>query len=213
MCSFQQLQDLKDQNHRLEEVQRKPFSSSTRQVDIEQKTRNTNKSSYKGSGTAFDEHCIHKDTCEDQTKSKSETQNLIRTGSKPSGPIDPLTPITANADVNEVVYQRREVAVSQSLFSAILSLVVGVVVLEAEDPCMPLVVALFSVVAMSLKSVVQFFFTIKNRPASDAVALLSFNWFILGSLTYPTLPRVARIFTPYILSFSMWTVRWLGFYS
>ena len=115
--------------------------------------------------------------------------------------------------MNEAVYQRREVALSQSLFSAILSLVVGIVVLEAEDPCMPLVVALFSVVAMSLKSVVQFFFTIKNKPASDAVALLSFNWFILGTLTYPTLPRVVRIFTPYSLSFSMWTVRWLGFYS
>ncbi|OIW10743.1 hypothetical protein TanjilG_27689 [Lupinus angustifolius] len=67
---------------------------------------------------------------------------------------------------------------------------------KAEDPCMPLVVALFAVVGMSLKSVVQFFSTIKNKPVSDAVALLSFNWFIPGTLTYPSLPRVAHMLAP-----------------
>ncbi|KAM7493680.1 hypothetical protein LguiB_028289 [Lonicera macranthoides] len=205
-----ELQDLKDQNHRLEEVQHEAFSSSTRQVDTDQKTSSTNKSA---TLHQIPSASIHKDTWEDQTKYKFRTQNLIRTGSEPSGPFESLTPGTANTDLNEVVYQRRKVALSQSLFSAILSLVVGIVVLEAKDPCMPLVVALFSVVAMSLKSVVQFFFTIKNKPASDAVALLSFNWFILGTLAYPTLPRVACIFTPYSLSFSMWIVRRLGFYS
>nr|GEV05520.1 golgin subfamily A member like [Tanacetum cinerariifolium] len=88
---------------------------------------------------------------------------------------------------------RREVAFSQSLFSAVLSLLVGIIIWESQDPCMPLVTALFMVVGMSLRSVVQFFSTIKNKQASDAVALLSLNWFILGTLTYPTLPRVARL--------------------
>ncbi|KAL0312322.1 UNVERIFIED_CONTAM: hypothetical protein Sradi_5631500 [Sesamum radiatum] len=86
------------------------------------------------------------------------------------------------------------------LFSAVLSLIVGIIVWEAEDPCIPLVVALFTVVSMSLMSVVRFFSTIKHKPASDAVALLSFNWFILGTLAYPTLPRVARLLAPFVSS-------------
>ncbi|XP_071693842.1 uncharacterized protein [Rutidosis leptorrhynchoides] len=105
--------------------------------------------------------------------------------------------------VNKSVYsdsildERREVVFSQSLFSAILSVLVGMIIWEAQDPCMPLVTALFMVVGMSLKSVVQFFFTIKNKPASDAVALLSLNWFILGTLSYPTLPKVAQLAAPF----------------
>ena len=59
--------------------------------------------------------------------------------------------------MSEVFDHRRGIAVKQSLFSAVLSLVVGMIVWQAEDPCMPLIVALFSVVGMSLKSVVQFF--------------------------------------------------------
>ena len=82
---------------------------------------------------------------------------------------------------------------------------------EAKDPCIPLVVALFVVVGMSLKSVVHFLSTIKNKPASDAVALLSFNWFILGTLTYPTLPRVARFLFPIVLGFLGRTLGWFAY--
>jgi hypothetical protein len=84
------------------------------------------------------------------------------------------------------------------------------IVWEAEDPCMPLVVALFTVVGMSLKSVVEFFFTIKNKPASDAVALLSFNCFILGMLTYPAMPIVARMLAPVSVTImdQMWGWLW-----
>ncbi|XVE65427.1 hypothetical protein DITRI_Ditri07aG0179500 [Diplodiscus trichospermus] len=81
---------------------------------------------------------------------------------------------------------------------------------EAEDPCMPLVVVLFTVVGMSLKSVIQFFFTMKNKPASEVVALLSVNWFILGTLCYPTLPRVTHLLAPLALSVVDRMASWLG---
>ncbi|CAN0880973.1 hypothetical protein LINGRAHAP2_LOCUS13953 [Linum grandiflorum] len=91
------------------------------------------------------------------------------------------------------VIEQREVAFWQSVLSAVLSLAVGMIIWEAKDAnCMPLVVALYTVVGMSMKNVVKFFSTIDNKPASDAVALLSFNCFILGTLTYPTLPRLLR---------------------
>ncbi|KAL7609421.1 uncharacterized protein LOC111898515 isoform X1 [Lactuca sativa] len=115
---------------------------------------------------------------------------------------DGEVPLRRSVYTDDVVGQRREVAVSQSLFSAMLSVLVGMIIWEAKDPCMPLVTALFMVVGMSLKSVVQFFSTIKNKPASDAVALLSLNWFILGTLTYPTLPRVARLLMPFFIKSS-----------
>ncbi|KAI3713686.1 hypothetical protein L1987_72272 [Smallanthus sonchifolius] len=97
---------------------------------------------------------------------------------------------------DNIVGRRKEAAVSQSLFSALLSVLVGMVVWQAQEPCMPLVIALFMVVGMSLNSVVRLFSTVKNKPASDAVALLSLNWFILGTLAYPTLPRVAHLSAP-----------------
>lgn len=113
-------------------------------------------------------------------------------------------------DTSEFLDQQREVALKRSLFGAILSFLVGMIVWEAKDPCMPLVMALFTVVGMSLKSVVQFFSTIRNKPASDAVALLSLNWFILGTLTYPTLPKVIRMLTPVLMSMLNRIVRWLA---
>ncbi|CAN6858499.1 unnamed protein product [Brassica oleracea] len=96
----------------------------------------------------------------------------------------------------------RNVAVSRSVFSAMLALVVGVVMYGAKEQelCTPLIGALFTVVGISLRSVVQFFSTVKNKPALDAVALMSLNWFIVGTLTYPTLPRVARVVVPRVLS-------------
>lgn len=113
-------------------------------------------------------------------------------------------------DTDLSLHQQRELAMKRSLFSAVLSFIVGMIVWEARDPCMPLVIALFTVVAMSLKSVVEFFSTIKNKPASDAVALLSLNCFILGTLTYPTLPRAACMFAPLAVKVLDQTVRWLG---
>ncbi|GKD79364.1 hypothetical protein Tco_1341985 [Tanacetum coccineum] len=47
---------------------------------------------------------------------------------------------------DNVLGVQREVAFSQSLFSAVLSILVGMIIWEAQDPCMPLVAALFLVV-------------------------------------------------------------------
>ncbi|CAK9143704.1 unnamed protein product [Ilex paraguariensis] len=221
-----ELQDLKDENHQLKEVQFKACSSIRSQDDTGdgQKTGDADKdgipsgissrrSGDNGSDITLEEFLIHKDSWEDEIK--SEMPDFIKTGSKVSRPIHTITPgmISRSVDMHEVLVRRREVALSQSLFSAILFLLVGMIIWEADDPCMPLVVGLFTVVCMSLKSVVLFFSTIKNESASDAVALLSFNWFILGTLTYPTLPKAAHIFSPLALCSLEQTVRWLGFSS
>lgn len=150
---------------------------------------------------------MHQNTWGDKSKTTSELLKLLKPESGPSGPIHL---VGRNLETSEVFDQRRGTAVTQSLFSALLSILVGMIIWEAEDPCMPLVVALFTVVGMSLKSVVQFFSTIKNKPASDAVALLSLNWFILGTLTYPTLPIVTRILVPVALRIVERGVRFIG---
>ncbi|XP_031119395.1 uncharacterized protein LOC116022705 [Ipomoea triloba] len=132
--------------------------------------------------------------------------------SKPTiAPKDMTKPLKP-ADLDTTTYiqcQRRETALSRSVFSAVLSVVVGTTVWTAPDPCVPLVAALFTVVAISLRSVVQFFASINNHPATEAVALLSFNWFILGTLTYPTLPKVAHMLSPLAHNFSGRTMRFL----
>ncbi|KAJ3681580.1 hypothetical protein LUZ60_014153 [Juncus effusus] len=110
----------------------------------------------------------------------------------------PTTTNQENND-NQIVHNEKIAALYQSLFSSILSLIVGMIVWEAQNPCPPLVVALFFVVLMSLRSVVGFFSTIKNKPASDAVALLSVNWFILGTLTSPALPKVVYYLSPRVV--------------
>lgn len=158
-------------------------------------------SSFKGSDIVFQDVTIHKDTKDGESKTNEELLTFSGIEFAASGSIHPFIPgsIPRNLETNEVLDQRREVAISQSIFSAVLSLLVGMIIWEAEDPCMPLVMALFTVVGMSLQSVVQFFSTIKNKPASDAVALLSFNWFVLGTLAYPTLPKVARVLAPMAL--------------
>lgn len=137
----------------------------------------------------------------DETKSNNNAEflNFLKTNFASSN-ISPDM-FTTNPETDQDLDHRRVVAVLQSFFSAFLSLLVGMIIWQAEDPCMPLVMALFTVVGMSLKSVVEFFSTIRNKPASDAVALLSFNWFLLGMLTYPTLPRVARMLSPLALQF------------
>ncbi|XP_042388823.1 uncharacterized protein LOC121980719 [Zingiber officinale] len=102
----------------------------------------------------------------------------------------------------EALRQRRTVALLQSLFSTILSLLVSVIIWVAEDACVPLVIALFTVVVISLASVREFLSTIRNKPASDAVALLSINCFMLGALSAPILPIVARMVTPSLIRFA-----------
>eukprot|EP00249_Psilotum_nudum_P005156 c18622_g1_i1 orf=301-1272(+) len=98
----------------------------------------------------------------------------------------------------------RGVALASSLFSASLALLVGIIAWEAQEPCMPLVIASFIVVCMSINNVAHFFASVDNRPGFDAVALLSFNWFILGTLASPALPNVAQFISPIVTRFSYW---------
>ncbi|XP_008238001.1 PREDICTED: uncharacterized protein LOC103336688 [Prunus mume] len=220
-----ELHDLKTENLRLREIQGKGYWKNKGRDE----TGNVKdlaiadygipygipswKSHYDGSGMILQDLLMHKDTWGDESKTKTELLRILRNESISSGPIHPVMPEInlGNLDMSEVLDQRRGIAIKQSLFSAVLSLLVGIIVWQAEDPCMPLVVALFTVVGMSLKSVVQFFSTINNRPASDAVALLSFNWFILGTLTYPTLPKVAHMVAPVALNFVDRALSLLGF--
>ncbi|MCL7042731.1 hypothetical protein MKW94_030137 [Papaver nudicaule] len=203
-----ELQDLKEENLKLNEIQGKNIweikghgGSKNKVVEDD----GSLKSSYNSSGVVVQER---------EENQKDKTKGFHKTGLKGDEFIINAFPSRMVSGMEGVMIdRRRDVAVSQSIFSAILSLLVGMIIWKAEDPCMPLVVALFSVVAMSLKSVVQFFSTVENKPASDAVALLSFNWFILGTLTYPTLPKVASLFAPLGLSLAVRTVSWLGFAS
>ncbi|XP_019445106.1 PREDICTED: uncharacterized protein LOC109348940 isoform X1 [Lupinus angustifolius] len=217
------LQDQINENLRLKEIQGKAYWSSKDQNDtdsgqnIDASSYNNPvmqcKSSYNRNGISLQDLLMHKDIWEFDNKTRTELLKLLKTGNK-SGSVTQVKPEMISNDVVEmkgVLDQRRDIALSQSLFSAIMSLIVGMTIWEAEDPCMPLVVALFAVVGMSLKSVVQFFSTIKNKPASDAVALLSFNWFILGTLTYPSLPRVARIVAQLLLRVMGQTMSRFGF--
>lgn len=188
-----EVEHLKDENLMLKEVQTKGFwdpgkvemTSDPEKYGLHGSAWQSRKS---GNDNLLEDHLLPKKTW--------AKENQLRAGMNFGGLVDPLTPMifSSNVDADAALDQRREVALSQSLFSALLSLLVGMIIWEAKDPCMPLVMALFTVVGLSLRSVVQFFSTIKNRPASDAVALLSVNWFILGTLSYPTLPKVANVF-------------------
>lgn len=213
-----------NENLRLKEIQGKGYwNSKDQNIENDQKIDDSSysipptlpgKSSYTGTGVALQDLLKHKDILEEGSQTRTELLKLLKTGPKPEHlSADKSEPISKDLVEMSEVLDHRQIAISQSIFSAILSLTVGVTAWEAEDPCMPLVVALFAVVAMSLKSVVQFFFTIRNKPASDAVALLSFNWFILGTLTYPTLPRVAPMLAPLVLRCIDQTVMRFGLLS
>lgn len=198
-----EVQHLKGENFRLREVQSKTLWDPTSKI-----------SAREDEITGTHDKCPPYEMHWQSGKSTMLTENpLVHEGSwadnghagtqpNPTGLVDPLTPLVFSSDIDNdaALLQRREVALSQSLFSALLSLLVGLIIWAAEEPCMPLVMALFTVVGLSLRSVVHFFLTIKNRPASNAVALLSFNWFILGALTYPTLPRVAHMLSPALMT-------------
>ncbi|KAL0447638.1 UNVERIFIED_CONTAM: hypothetical protein Slati_1891700 [Sesamum latifolium] len=137
--------------------------------------------------------------------------DVLKAGSKVYGLSHSYVRYTFSNE-SETMAEQRAVAISRSLFSAALSLVVGIVVWEAQDPCTPLVVALFSVVTMSLMSVVPLL-TPVGKPTSEAVALLSFNWFLLGTLACPMLPRIGRVLARLGWSFLGQTLKWLGLCS
>ncbi|XP_060207878.1 uncharacterized protein LOC132635483 isoform X2 [Lycium barbarum] len=194
-------QDLKVENQRLNEVHGKALSDQRDHFDAQ---------SYSGAvpfwrSSGIESVAIDQEGLK-ENKSKSGSMNHDFMGARSSRDVK-----LEDFDTRDVLQQRRDLAFSQTLFSAILSLLVGTIVWKAEDACMPLILALFTVVGMSLWSVVQFFSTIKNRPASDAVALLSFNWFLLGTLTYPTLPRITPVVAPVLWALSDRTVELLGF--
>ncbi|XP_065877810.1 uncharacterized protein [Euphorbia lathyris] len=130
---------------------------------------------------------MHTDSQEATGKSKWDLPNITNPRS--------MLHNTASKNINDRKSedQIRDVAVSQTLFSAAMSLLVGFIIWKAEDPCIPLVIGLTVVVLMSLSSVVQYFSSTKHNCPYDAVALLSFNWFILGMLACPTLPRLVNM--------------------
>nr|XP_009769195.1 PREDICTED: uncharacterized protein LOC104220066 isoform X3 [Nicotiana sylvestris] len=210
------LQDLKVQNERLKESHGKALWDHRDRVYIGngQILHGDGIPSWRSSGIesmTIDHERMQEDVLEDKSKSET-TLNHDFMGARSCRYVKPCIPTTSDdVATSNVLQQRRELAFTQTLFSAILSLLVGTIVWKDEDACMPLVLALFTVVGMSLWSVVQFFSTIKNRPASDAVALLSFNWFLLGTLTYPTLPRITPVFAPALWSLSDRAVELLGF--
>ncbi|CAM0884802.1 unnamed protein product [Alopecurus aequalis] len=101
----------------------------------------------------------------------------------------------------EVTARRR------SLFSLGMSLAVGGIAWSADAPCLPLLAGLLTVVCMSMCTVARLFrapaaprgrgwASATPAAADGAVALLSLNWFLLGVLTFPMLPGVARAVLP-----------------
>ncbi|CAL9241796.1 unnamed protein product [Arabidopsis halleri] len=180
-----ELQELKEENLQLKEVNGKDFWSKKGKV-ITSEEPSEIRSIPKPKNIPY------------ESKGKAEFTSV-------KSPLYPFAKSTIPKDEEltpRVLGLERNIAVSRSVFSAILALVVGIVMYEAKEQelCTPLLGALFTVVGISLRSVVQFFSTVKNKPALDAVALMSLNWFIVGTLTYPTLPRVARIVVPRVVS-------------
>lgn len=216
-----ELQDLKEESMRLNEVLGKANSDckdyklhDSKRDDIDKGTPfldNYGVKSWstgeKSTGMIVQDLQLHRDSWGGGDKSKPQELSALKPQSVPYQ----STPQTfsRNPIVETSLEQRRVVALYRSLFSSILSLLVAMIIWESEDPCMPLVAALFIVVGMSMGSVVQFFSTIKNKPASDAVALLSINWFILGTLTSPSLPRVARMLAPHVVRLADPVIIWL----
>lgn len=203
-----ELKDLKDENLRLQEVHGKSnWDTDTRVgAGYGQKRKDAKASNVKDdispwkseryqSGIGLKDILMHTDMFEDDNRGKFDANDFVKTDD-----VSLMHQIIPGVFTRSdgILGQRKEVALSQSLFSTILSLLVGMIVWQAGDPCMPLITALFMVVGMSLKSAVGFFSIIENKPSSDVVFLLSLNWFILGTLTYPTLPRVVRLLLPFV---------------
>ncbi len=83
----------------------------------------------------------------------------------------------------------------------------------AQDPCAPLRNALLMVVALSLANVVKFFTKVESRQGIYAVALISLNFFMLGTLAYPSLPYVGRFASVVLWSIGGRTLKLFGFES
>lgn len=221
---IQQLQKLRNENLRLQEIKGKAYWSLKGLGDKTEAQKagrvdgditfgtSSCSSSY---GSSIFQDLFQSDAWKDGNISKSKLIKLLESGFKSSVLIRSHTSEILSKDegVTEILDEQREVAISRSLFSTLLSLLVGVIIWEAEKPHMCLVVALLFVVSISLKSVVEFFTTIRNKPALDAVALLSFNWFVLGILAYPTLPNIACLLAPLASRFIGQMVEWFGFFT
>ena len=217
-CYYKQLKNLEAENNQLKEVQGKAFwcSGSKDEGQISQTVKNARKfwipllrSHYKGNGVKGDNmRC--RDKWKDGKGSKSEMSGASKVLSEACGLIHPSfqDTMTPNFRMDNVLEQRRQEALSHSFFSAVWSLLVGMIVWEAREPCMPLVLALFVVVIMSLMCVLRFFSTIKNKHAVVAVALLSLNCFMLGMVTCPMLPVFADALAPFVFHASQKMVTW-----
>ncbi|KAM3355013.1 hypothetical protein ACQJBY_025651 [Aegilops geniculata] len=128
------------------------------------------------------------------------------------GDIDAFPPSEARDQLLRATARRR------SLFSLGMSLAVGGIAWSADKPCLPLLAGLVAVVGMSMCSVSRLFRAPAGRrglpPASaasdGAVALLSLNWFLLGVLTYPMLPGVARAVVPRAARLAGPAIAWLA---
>ncbi|KAL7150574.1 hypothetical protein ABFS83_05G122200 [Erythranthe nasuta] len=196
-----EVQDLKAEIQRLNEVQGKALWSNRARADTAN-DYNTPETNYSKSSRKPHNNNNNKNITQvAKDLFKEEIHDVIKAGSEIYG--------LSISDEGYVRAGQRDVALSRSLFSAFLSLVVGIIVWESKDPCMPLVVALLTVVTISLVSVRRLFTRIEHKPASDAVLLLCLNWFILGTLMYPTLPRIARLLVPLVSCLGKRAFRWL----
>lgn len=198
------MQNLRNEKLRGQEIKGKAYWSlkgpaqKTGRVDNTDISHGISSRSSSYSGSSVIQDLIQSDAWKDGNISNTKLIKILESGLKSDVVIHPPTSeiLSKDEDIGEILDKQREVAVSRSLFSTILSLLVGVVIWEAEESHLCLIVALLSVVSISLKSVVEFFTTIKNKPALDAVALLSVNCFVLGILAYPTLPTIAGLLAP-----------------
>ncbi|KAM0935267.1 hypothetical protein DsansV1_C29g0210021 [Dioscorea sansibarensis] len=201
-----QLQSVKQENLRLSELHGKILSTKKTQAESDDSLSTWN-TELNRKQMILRVHGDPLGNSSAKTKHKEDDFNVANLCQSPS------QLVSRNITIDHVLEQRRVVAIQRSLFSSLLSLMVGIIIWKAENPCMPLVAALFTVVAMSLRSVVQFFSTIRNKPATDAVALLSINLFILGMLTSPSLPTVAEVLTPKTIKLVDIMLIWFGLSS
>lgn len=216
------MQQLRNQNLRLQEIKGKDYWS-LKGLDVKSEAQKTGRvdrditygissCSSRYSSSSIVQDLCQIDALKDASISKEKLIKILESGLKSGVLIHSHTEILSKDEyVTQLLDEQREVAMSRSLFSTLLSLLVGVIIWEAEEPHLCLVVALMFVVSISLKSVVEFFTTIKNKPALDAVALLSFNWFVLGILAYPTLPNISRFLARFLAPLASRVVEWFGF--
>ena len=97
-------------------------------------------------------------------------------------------PSSRNVKHIDEKYGIQDSGLSSTMVSVFLSMLVAVIVWHAEEPCRPLVVAVFMVACGSLKSVVHSLITRNGGRGLDVLLLFGLNWFILGILTSPAFP-------------------------